>query len=295
MTKKLTIVVKSTCMRSKPSGTSITKKSGSNFYYSFLFLPKAQRRAIYTVYAFCRLVDDAVDSHTSRAKAAEELSNWRKELDLCYHSQPKHPLSLELQPVVRQYEIPQEYFQELLNGVEMDLIKNRYATFSELTEYCFRVASVIGLICIRIFGCDTKTVSEHAIHQGMAFQLTNILRDLGTDAGRGRIYLPLDDMVRFKYSEADLLKSTYNPAFVELMRFQAQRARKYFEKAKSLIPREARHALVASEIMGTVYENLLNEIEKRQYRVFDERISLSPIRKASLAIQAYFKNRWTAG
>jgi phytoene synthase len=256
-------------MCSKSSGTSITKKSGSNFYYSFLFLPKDQRRAIYTVYAFCRLVDDAVDSRSSRSGAAEELSKWRKEVDLCYHGRPDHPLSLELQPVIRQYEIPEDYLQELLNGVEMDLIKTRYATFSELTEYCYRVASVVGLICIRVFGCDTQTVREHAIHQGMAFQLTNILRDLGTDAARGRIYLPLDELDRF--------------------------ARKYYEKAKSLISQEARRALVASEIMGTVYENLLNEIEKSQYRVFDNRISLSSVRKAYLAMQAYWKNRKAAG
>jgi phytoene synthase len=282
-------------MCSKSSGTSITKKSGSNFYYSFLFLPKDQRRAIYTVYAFCRLVDDAVDSRSSRSGAAEELSKWRKEVDLCYHGRPDHPLSLELQPVIRQYEIPEDYLQELLNGVEMDLIKTRYATFSELTEYCYRVASVVGLICIRVFGCDTQIAREHAIHQGMAFQLTNILRDLGTDAARGRIYLPLDELDRFKYSEADMLKSSYNQSFTDLMQFQTQRARKYYEKAKSLIPQEARRALVASEIMGTVYENLLNEIEKSQYRVFDNRISLSSVRKAYLAMQAYWKNRKAAG
>jgi len=281
-------------MRSKLFGTVITKKSGSNFYYSFLFLPKIQRRAIYTVYAFCRLVDDAVDSRPSHSEATEELSNWRKELDQCYHGQPSHPLSRELLPIIRQFEIPQDYFQELLNGVEMDLIKNRYATFSELSEYCYRVASVIGLICIRIFGCDTQTVREHAIHQGMAFQLTNILRDLATDASRGRIYLPSDDLARFGYSEAELLSSTYNPAFVELMRFQAQRAKRYYEKAKALIPSEAQRALVASEIMGAIYENLLDVIEERQYRVFDQRISLSPTRKAYLAVQVYFKNRRSA-
>lgn len=281
-------------MRSKPFGTIVTKKSGSNFYYSFLFLPKAQRRAIYTIYAFCRLVDDAVDSHPSHSEATEELSNWRKEMDQCYHGQPSHPLSQELLPIIRQFEIPQDYFQELLNGVEMDLIKNRYATFSELSEYCYRVASVIGLICIRIFGCDTQTVREHAIHQGMAFQLTNILRDLATDASRGRIYLPLDELARFGYSEAELLGSIYNPAFVELMRFQAQRAKRYYEKAKALIPSEARRGLVASEIMGTIYENLLEAIEKKEYRVFDQRISLSPVRKAYLALQTYFKNRRSA-
>ena len=222
-------------MRSKLFGTTITKKSGSNFYYSFLFLPKAQRHAICTVYAFCRLVDDAVDSRPSHSEATQELETWRKELDQCYQGQPGHPLTRELLPIIHQFEIPQDYFQELLSGVEMDLIKNRYATFSNLSEYCYRVASVIGLICIRIFGCDTQTVREHAIHQGMAFQLTNILRDLATDAGRGRIYLPLDELARFGYSEAELLGLTYNPAFVELMRFQAQRAKRYYEKAKVLI------------------------------------------------------------
>ena len=278
-------------MRSKSFGTAITKKSGSNFYYSFLFLPKIQRHAIYTVYAFCRLVDDAVDSRPSHLEATQELDSWRKELDQCYHGQPGHPMTQELQPIIRQFEIPQDYFQELLNGVEMDLIKNRYATFSELSEYCYRVASVIGLICIRIFGCDTQTVREHAIHQGMAFQLTNILRDLGTDASRGRIYLPLDELARFKYSEADLLRLTYNPAFVELMRFQIQRAKSYYKKAKSLIPPEARRALVASEIMGAIYEALLETIEKQQYQVFNRKISLSTTRKVYLAIRAYFDNR----
>ena len=278
-------------MRSKPFGTVITKKSGSNFYYSFLFLPKAQRHAIYTVYAFCRLVDDTVDSRSSHGEATEELSTWRKEVEQCYHGRPTHPLAQELQPVIRQFEIPQDYFQELLNGVEMDLIKNRYATFSELSEYCYRVASVIGLICIRIFGCDTQPVREHAIHQGMAFQLTNILRDLATDAARGRIYLPLDELTRFGYGEPELLGRTYNSAFVELMRFQVQRAKRYYEKAKVLIPPENRRALIASEIMGTIYEDLLGLIETREYRVFDRRISLSTARKAYLAMKAYLQNR----
>ncbi len=269
----------------------ITKASKSNFYYSFLFLPKRQREALYSVYAFCRSIDDVVDRNTSIPKAMEELKEWRQHIDRCYTGFIDHPVLIPLAKTIHEYHLPIEYFEELINGMEMDLHKNRYATFEELRPYCYRVASVVGLICIEIFGYTEPVVGEHAIHQGIAFQLTNILRDIKSDAARGRIYLPQEDLKRFGYSEEELLGSTYNPAFVELMRFECQRTRDYYQKARDLLPRQDRHSMVASEIMEGIYHRILLKIEGSGYNVFEKKISLPRYTRLGLALKIWLGNR----
>ncbi len=268
----------------------ITKASKSNFYYSFLFLPKRQREALYSVYAFCRSIDDVVDRNTSVPKAMEKLKEWRQHIDRCYTGFIDHPVLIPLAKTIHEYHLPIEYFEELINGMEMDLHKNRYATFEELRPYCYRVASVVGLICIEIFGYTEPVVCEHAIHQGIAFQLTNILRDIKSDAARGRIYLPQEDLKRFGYSEEELLASTYNPAFVELMRFECQRARDYYQKARELLPRQDRHSMVASEIMEGIYHRILLKIEGSGYNVFEKKISLPRYTRLGLALKIWISN-----
>lgn len=269
----------------------IAKASKSNFYYSFLFLPRRQREAIYSVYAFCRSIDDVVDRNISTPKAMEEIQQWRERLDRCYEGQSDHPVLVSLAKAIQEFSIPRELFDELIKGVEMDLYQNRYATFEELRPYCYRVASVVGLICIKIFGSTEEATREHAIHQGIAFQLTNILRDIRADAARGRIYIPTEDLKRFDYSEEELLACTYNPAFVNLMRFECQRAREYYRKARALLANEDRPVMVASEIMGGIYYRILEEIEQAGYNVFETNIILPTRTKLGIALKAWAGNR----
>ena len=193
----------------------LTKASGSNFYYAFLFLPKPKREAIYAVYAFCRLSDDLVDEAKAGGDPAAALTRWRKELDGYFRDSVGHPVIVAAGQAARRFNIPKTHFEELLNGMEMDLTRARYATFEELYSYCYRVASVVGLICIEIFGYRNPKTREYAERLGIAFQLTNILRDLAVDAERGRIYLPQDELRRIGYSEEDLLAGKYNDAFVD--------------------------------------------------------------------------------
>jgi len=269
----------------------IAKASKSNFYYSFLFLPRRQREAIYSVYAFCRSIDDVVDRNSSTPKAVEEIQQWRVGLDRCYKGQSDHPVFISLAKTIQEFSIPKALFDELINGVEMDLYQNRYATFEELRPYCYRVASVVGLICIKIFGSTEEATREHAIHQGIAFQLTNILRDIKADAARGRIYIPQEDLKRFDYSEEELLAGTYNPAFVDLMRFECQQAREYYRKARALLENKDRPAMVASEIMGGIYYRILGKIEQAGYNVFETNIALSGRTKLGIALKAWVVNR----
>lgn len=270
---------------------TITKTSRTNFYYAFLFLPKAQREALYTVYAFARLVDDAVDLAPSPLAAAEAVAGWREELARVYSGasvqQPGHPVARQLSVVARQFRLPKDYFDLLIDGVEMDLTHQRYDTFEQLSRYCYRVASVVGLICIEIFGYRNPATKDYAVAQGMAFQLTNILRDIKTDADKGRIYLPLEELARFGYGEADLLAHHYSDAFVELMTFQCERARAYYDKAAGLLPAEDRRAMLASEIMGGIYRRLLDEIDTRRYNVFEEEIRLSAPAKLLIALRIW--------
>ncbi len=274
------------------TSAAITKASRTNFYYAFLFLPKPRREALYAVYAFSRLVDDAVDQAVSPEAAAEQLRHWRDELARTFSGRPTHPVTSHLLRVAEQFRIPRHYFDLLLDGVEMDLTRHRYATFEQLSNYCYRVASVVGLICIEIFGYRNPATKDYAVAQGMAFQLTNILRDIKTDAARGRIYLPQEELSQFGCPEADLLAGRADAPFVKLMAFQCDRANSYYEKAAGLLPAEDRPAMLASEIMGAIYRRILAQIDARPARVFDEVVGVSVPTKLSIALGLWARAKW---
>ena len=262
---------------------TITKRSRSNFYYAFLFLPKPKREALYAVYAFCRLSDDLVDELKTGVDPAAALTRWRKTLDTYFEDSVGPPIIAAVGQAAHRFNIPKVYFEELLNGMEMDLTRTRYATFEDLYPYCYRVASIVGLICIEIFGYTNPQTKTYAEQLGIAFQLTNIIRDVGVDAQRGRIYLPQDELERFGYSEEELLAGRYNHAFMNLMRFQCERAQGFFQAASAALPAEDERSLLAAEIMRAIYYRLLLKIEAQQYDVFDGNIALGKPRKLLLA------------
>ncbi len=276
--------------------TAYTKKSGSNFYYSFLFLPKAKRDAMYTVYAFCKAVDSAVDEPAPGSNPKDELKRWREELDAVYSGIPTTPIMVSLAYHVKTLGIPKAYFEELIKGVEMDLFNNRYITFDELSLYCYRVASVVGLICLHIFGVTSARAQDYAVALGMAFQLTNILRDVGTDAAGRRIYLPLDDLQKWNYPEKAMLNLSYSAEFRALMEYEASRAHHYYKRAdaalKELPPHE-RRALTVAEIMRGIYSQILDRIERSNYQVFGPRISLTTTQRVVIALRVWLRSRFS--
>lgn len=267
---------------------SLTQQSGSNFYYPLLFLPQKKREALFAIYAFCRHTDDIVDEITQPEEAQKQLNGWREELQRAYEGTPHHPITMRLKEILSDYPIPQIYFEDLIKGMEMDLQKNRYESFEELSLYCYRVAGVVGLACIEVFGYSHAQVKEYAIAQGMALQLTNILRDLPEDIQRGRIYLPQEELRRFGYSESNLLHRTYNEAFIALMQHQATRAKGYYEKAAALLWEPDRPNLIVSEIIRSVYRGLLERIERKRYNVFQKRIALSPQQKLWIGLSTWW-------
>jgi phytoene synthase len=267
----------------------ITRRQAKNFYYAFLFLPRAQREAIYAVYAFCRYCDDIADEAQAHATPGVLLQDWRQELDRCYAGKPTHLITQALRQVIESYAIPRHYFEELLRGVEMDLTIRRYATFSDLGQYCYRVASVVGLICIEIFGYTHPGVRGYARNLGIALQLTNIMRDVKEDAERGRIYVPLEDLQAFQYPETFLLQQRYTPEFVALMAFQARRAAEYYRKADACLLPGDKAGLVAPEIMAGLYRATLRKIVRRQYNVFRGRASLPIVQKVRIALGIFGK------
>lgn len=274
--------------------TALTKQSGSNFYYSFFFLPQARREAMYTVYAFCREVDNAVDEAPAGTDPKQAIARWREELAAAYRGTPTHPVTISLAQQAKALAIPKEYFDELIAGMEMDLTTLRYKTFDDLSRYCYRAASVVGLICLHVFGTRTELARDYAVNLGMAFQLTNILRDLGTDADRGRIYLPQDELERFGYREEEMLGKMYSPAFRELMQFQTERAKSYYDKARQAIrkmPKADRRALTPAEIMRGVYSRILDRIIASDYRVFGPRITVAPAHRLALAAGIWLRSR----
>lgn len=276
--------------------TAYTKNSGSNFYYSFLFLPKAKREAMYTIYAFCKAIDSAVDEPAAGSNPKEELTHWRNELDAVYSGTPTTPIMVSLAHHVKSIGIPKAYFEELIKGVEMDLFNNRYVTFDELSLYCYRVASVVGLICLHIFGVTSARAQDYAVALGMAFQLTNILRDVGTDAGERRIYLPLEDLRKWNYAEKSMLNRSYSPEFCALMEFEASRAHHYYQRAdaalNALSPEE-RRALTVAEIMRGIYSRILDRIERSNYQVFGPRISLTTTQRLIIAFRIWLRSRYS--
>ena len=270
----------------------LTRKSRSNFFYAFLCLPKPKREALYAVYAFCRIVDDAVDVGQDRAAQRKELERWRAEIAQVFEGSPEHPAAQRLQEAVKIFAIPREALEEIIAGVEMDLERSAYATFEDLYPYCYRVASAVGLCCIEIFGYTDVRAREYAVNLGVALQLTNIMRDVQPDALAGRVYLPQEDLERFGVTADDLAAGRYTPAFVRLMEYQAARARAYYERAWAALPRADQRTLFAAEIMGRTYFALLETIERRRFRVFGRRVSVPTPRKLGIALRCWVQSRW---
>jgi phytoene synthase len=268
----------------------ITRQASSNFYYAFMLLPPERRRALYAVYAFCRFVDDIADDDTIK-NPAEMLTRWRDELRNVFDGTPVRSVSRALADNIVRFNIPQRYFDEVIDGVEMDLSRRRYETFEELSLYCRRVASAVGLICIEIFGYTNPATRVYAEKLGLAFQLTNIIRDVREDAERGRIYLPLEDLRRFGVTEAELLGGVYNDRFRALMAFEAERARDYYREAARALPAEDRPSMLSAEAMRLIYSALLEQIVRSDYRVFDRRHRLSTPRKLYLVGRAWAGSR----
>jgi len=261
--------------------------SGSSFYYSFLFLSRPKREAITAFYAFCREVDDVVDEcrevHVARAK----LDWWRAELDRLYAGQPNHPVSLAMVPAIARYPIAREQLEEIIDGMAMDLELTRYADFKVLRLYCHRVAGIVGEVAAGIFGASSHAAMKYAAQLGLALQLTNIIRDVGEDARRGRIYLPMDEMAAYGVSEADLLQARATTNFGTLMEFQYRRAVTAYEQAYALLPDGDRKDQRPSLIMAAIYRALLDEIRAAGYPVLGARIALPPVRKLWLAAKTW--------
>jgi 15-cis-phytoene synthase len=258
-------------------------QSGSSFYYSFLFLPPDQRRAITALYAFCREVDDTVDETSDPVVARAKLDWWRREIAAVFGGDPQHPVARALQPIVRTRDLPRARFLEIIDGMQMDLDYNRYPDFATLEVYCYRVASVVGLMSAEIFGYRNKATLDYARNLGLALQLTNIIRDVGEDARRNRVYLPLDEMERFGVSVDDVILFRETDALARLLAHQIERARGYYDKAWSLLPAEDRKAQRAGIVMGAIYERLLGELATDGAHVINARVALTPLRKLWIA------------
>jgi 15-cis-phytoene synthase len=257
--------------------------SGSSFYYSFLFLPPQRRRAITALYAFCREVDDVVDETSDTQLAAAKLAWWRSELANLYAGKPQHPVTRALLPFIEKYSLSKENLGEIIDGMEMDLTQTRYLDWAGLERYCYRVAGVVGLLAAGIFGYRDPRTLEYARDLGIAFQLTNIIRDVGEDARKNRIYLPMDELKRFEVPATDILNARETPQFKVLMKFQDARARSYYDKATAALPAGDRRAQRPGLIMAAIYRALLEEIERDGFRVLTQRMSLTPLRKFWIA------------
>jgi phytoene synthase len=271
----------------------VTRRSRSSFYYAFILLPPERRRALHAVYAFCRFIDDIADDEAIREPALL-LKRWREELDRVYSGAPTRALSRALADSARRFKIPRELFEEIINGVEMDLSRKRYQSWEELRPYCYRVASALGLICIEIFGYSNPSAKLYAENLGLALQLTNIMRDVREDAERGRIYLPLEDLARFNVRENEILGGVYSPNFVRLMDFEARRARELYALAQSELAQEDRATLLTAEAMRLIYAALLERIINSNYRVLDRRHRLSAPHKLYLVGRAWAEGRISA-
>jgi 15-cis-phytoene synthase len=258
-------------------------ESGSSFYYSFRVLDPVRRQAITALYAYCREVDDAVDECADTSVAAMKLGWWRSEVAALYAGRPTHPVTRALAAVLPRFNLPQEQLLEIIDGMEMDLRQLRYADFKTLHLYCYRVASVVGLLAAEIFGYGDRRTLKYAHDLGIAFQLTNIIRDVGEDARRGRIYLPADELAQFGVTEADILQSRSTEAFQQLMKFQVGRAIEYYDKALAELPKVDRKAQRAGLIMAAIYRKLLDEIVADGCRVLTHRVALTPLHKFWLA------------
>lgn len=269
---------------------TITARSKSNFSSSFFFLPPEKRHAIQNIYAFFRVVDDVVDEEIDPLKQKELLDAWKRELISTYKDLTIVPLLKELKTIIDRFKIPQQHFLLLIEGCEMDITKKRYATFNELYDYCYRVASMVGLVCMKIFEYESPTSEEAAINLGVALQLTNIIRDVGVDLQKGRIYLPMEDLDKFGVTEADLISKKKTESFLKLMNFQYERALTYYEKGMSELKKDKEKKLLVVRIMAEVYRHLLKKIKRRRYPVLNKRIRLHLHEKLALLVSTLYSH-----
>jgi phytoene synthase len=258
-------------------------QSGSSFYYSFLFLSPERRRAITALYAFCREVDDAVDEPSEPSAAQAALAWWRGEVARLFAGNPQHPVTRALAPATDPFGITQARLNEIMDGMEMDLNQSRHLDFAGLQLYCHRVAGVVGALAAAIFGHRNPKTLDYAERLGLAFQLTNIIRDVGEDARNNRIYIPMDELKRFEVGPADILEGRHTENFTRLMRFQADRAMRCYDEAFALLPREDRRAQRPGLVMAAIYRTLLKEIADDGFRVLTQRVALTPVRKLWIA------------
>jgi 15-cis-phytoene synthase len=282
-------------MNAPSKSTHFTNARVTNFYYAFVFLPREKRVAIEAVYAFARRGDDVADSGLPPAEAATALACYRRALDTCYAqdaSQLDSPELHALAEAIKRFNIPRQPFDDLILGLEMDLTGARYETFEELSLYCYRVASTIGLICIEIFEYQNPLTREYAVNLGKALQMVNILRDIEADAQRGRVYLPQEDLDRFGARPAQLLAGTYDDSFIELMQFECDRALDFFKQARAILPPEDRKSMKAAEIMASIYWGILKRIQKRNYNVFGKRVRVPRPIKLWTAFTVYLGAEW---
>ncbi|MDO9597283.1 MAG: presqualene diphosphate synthase HpnD [Azoarcus sp.] len=263
--------------------------SGSSFYYSFMFLPPERRQAITALYAFCREVDDVVDECHDVSLAHTKLDWWRQEIGRVFGGTPTHPVGLALKDVITRFSLPREQLLEIIDGMAMDLQQTRYLDFKGLQLYCYRVASVVGLLAAEIFGYTDRQTQKYAHDLGMAFQLTNIIRDVGEDARRGRIYLPIEDLQRFEVPASEILQAKYSDNFRKLMAFQTERAEQFYEQAFAQLPAVDRKSQRPGLVMAAIYRTLLREIARDGFKVLDRRTSLTPLRKVWLAGWTWIK------
>src|SRR5213594_2275630 len=276
----------------------LTRRSRSNFYYAFLALPRPRRDALYAVYAFCRTVDDIADLGTEKGAdprtLREDLERWRREVARCYEPGPgpDHPIAQRLASAVKEFGIPREALEAIIDGVAMDVAGVRYETADDLYPYCYRVASAVGLAAIEIFGYTDRRARDYAVNLGIALQLTNIIRDVGADARSGRVYVPQDDLRAFDVTVDDLRAARYTEPFMRLMAYQAARARRFYRLAWESFPAADARSLVAAEIMGRIYLALLEEIEARRFRVFDARVTVPVGKKLAIALGCWIAARF---
>lgn len=273
---------------------ALTKAASSNFYWGFRLLTPERRRALCAVYAFCRAADDMADDDEpgARRDPARLLAAWRAELERAYAGQPRHVIGVALADTVARFAIPRDHFEAVVAGVEMDLARTRWATWEhDLRVYCLGVASAVGLICIEIFGYGNPAAREYAVELGLAFQLTNILRDVAEDAAKGRIYLPLEDLARFGCSEDDVLAGRFSEPFRRVMAFECARAGEHYGRARFSLPEEDRPSLAPAEAMRLIYERLLRNVMRRHFDVFGPKVRVSRPEKAGLAMAAWVRPR----
>lgn len=274
------------------SSKEIAKGSKSSFYYAFSLLPAEKRDAMNAVYAFCRKTDDIVDEGSEPDDVKfEKLRKWRIELEKAINGHSDYTLLNKVAAIIKQFNIPLDPFFELIIGMEMDLNQKRYLNFEDLTKYCYRVASTVGLMCIEIFGYKNKSAKDYAINLGLAMQLTNIIRDVGRDSDNGRIYIPQIDMRNYNYSEEELFKKSYNDNFKSLMNFEADRAKYFFNKANESLDFDDKPSMFPARAMQHIYTKLLQKIEIANYNVFNKKIRVGTIEKAAISLGVWAKYR----